>query len=91
MFCAKIHVPAVRKQLHTWHGGCIDKAASAWQDRARKRWMHLEADSTALRRDTGFESRTVFEDRIRETIRKPSCFLAHGEQVSDWAFFISLP
>ena len=30
--------------------------------------MHMETDITALRRDTGFESRTVFEDGIRETI-----------------------
>ena len=35
---------------------------------ASKQVMHLEADITALRRDTGFEARTAFEDGIRETI-----------------------
>ena len=33
-----------------------------------KQVMHLEADVTALKRDTGFESRTAFETGIRETI-----------------------
>ena len=35
---------------------------------ASKQVMHLEADITALRRDTGFEARTAFETGIRETI-----------------------
>ena len=30
--------------------------------------MHLEADLTALRQDTGFAPRTPFETGIRETI-----------------------
>ena len=30
--------------------------------------MHLEADLTALRQDTGFAPRTLFETGIRETI-----------------------
>lgn len=35
-----------------------------------KQVMHLEADITELKRDTGFIPRTTFEDGIREILRK---------------------
>ena len=46
---------------------------------------YVRIEDNGQQNDSGGVGRT----RIQDKIRQPSCFLAHGEQVSCWAFFFS--
>ena len=46
---------------------------------------YVRIEENGQQNDSGGVGRT----RIQDKIRQPSCFLAHGEQVSCWAFFFS--
>ena len=51
--------------------------------------MSIESGRYVRIEDNGQQndSSGVGRTRIQDKIRQPSCFLAHGEQVSGWAFF----
>ena len=51
--------------------------------------MSIESGRYVRIEDNGQENDSggVGRTRIQDKIRQPSCFLAHGEQVSGWAFF----